>query len=628
MERFIERASLLVSPVSAEVASQPPKKPLLVIGLLTLVYFITGKFGLMLASLQASASPVWPPAGIALAALLVLGYRAWPAIFVGAFLVNATTAGNVATSLAVASGNTLEAVCGAWLVNRFAGGTTVFDRPQGVVKFALAVVVSTIISPAFGVTSLALAGFADWTNYGAIWLTWWLGDMAGVLVLAPVLYLWAADRRGPPPRLAVLELVPVLAAMILVGGVVFGGLVPAWASGYPLEFLCIPPLVFAAFRFGQREAATCVALLALLAILGTLAGHGPFARDSQNESLLLLQAFMMTLTIVTIPLAAVVREHERTEAALAHTAAIVAYSDDAIIGKTLEGIITSWNEGAERLYGYTPVEAIGRPISLIIPPELGHELPAILEQLRRGERIEHFETRRVAKNGRPIEVSVTVSPVRDARDRIVGASSIARDITHRKRIEAAMRERDTLRSVASLAAGAAHEINNPLAVVMGQAQLLTDEVGGTARQRIAEILEALDRIRAIVARMRHLTRVELHADAPGLPPMLDLGRSSEPQTEPPVGPPADPARSGWLVVVARDGPARYESLHGMFAGSDTEVIVDRRLGERRRSGADASGGRRRESRRRHDVGDELRTRGWALVAREVDSRRPRPLSDS
>ncbi|HET6886313.1 MAG TPA: MASE1 domain-containing protein, partial [Candidatus Udaeobacter sp.] len=142
-----------------------------IIGLLTLVYFIAGKFGLMLASLHASASPVWPPAGIALAALLVLGYRTWPAIFVGAFLVNVSTAGNVATSLAVASGNTLEAMCGAWLVNRFAGGTTAFDRPQGVFKFALAAVVSTTISPAFGVTSLALAGFADWANYGAIWLT-------------------------------------------------------------------------------------------------------------------------------------------------------------------------------------------------------------------------------------------------------------------------------------------------------------------------------------------------------------------------------------------------------------------------------------------------------------------------
>src|SRR5213082_2535927 len=146
------------------------------IGALTLIYLVAGKLSLHLAFLHKSASPVWPPAGIALAALLVLSYRAWPAIFVGAFLVNVTTAGNVATSLAIASGNTLEAVCGAWLVNRLAGGITVFDRPQGVFKFGLAAVVSTIIGPAFGVTSLALCGFADWANYGPIWLTWWLGD--------------------------------------------------------------------------------------------------------------------------------------------------------------------------------------------------------------------------------------------------------------------------------------------------------------------------------------------------------------------------------------------------------------------------------------------------------------------
>src|SRR5947209_11703610 len=168
---------------------------LLVIGLLTLVYFIAGKFGLTLASLHPSASPVGPAAGIARGAVLVLGYRVWPAIFVGAFLVNLTTAGNVATSLAIASGNTLEALCGAWLVNRFAGGTTVFDRPQGVFKFALAAVVSAVIGPAFGVTSLALAGFADWANYGPIWLTWWLGDTTGDLLIAPLVILWSVTSK-------------------------------------------------------------------------------------------------------------------------------------------------------------------------------------------------------------------------------------------------------------------------------------------------------------------------------------------------------------------------------------------------------------------------------------------------
>src|SRR5205809_1241051 len=159
---------------------------LLLISILVVIYVIAGKIGLNLASLHASASPVWPPAGIALAAILLLGYRVWPAIFVGAFLVNLTTAGDIGTSVAIASGNTLEAVAGAWLVNRFAGGKNVFDRPQGVFKFALAAAISAVISPVFGVTTLVLDGFADWPNYGAIWVTWWLGDVTGDLIFTPL----------------------------------------------------------------------------------------------------------------------------------------------------------------------------------------------------------------------------------------------------------------------------------------------------------------------------------------------------------------------------------------------------------------------------------------------------------
>src|SRR5205809_2620485 len=149
----------------------PRKIPTLpAIGALTLIYLIAGKLGLHLAFLHKSASPVWPPAGIALAALLVLGFRVWPAIFVGAFLVNLTTVGNVFTSLGIASGNTLEALCGAWLVNQFAGGMQVFDRPQNVFKFALAAVNRTALAAPFGLSSLAVGGFAQWSNYWPNWL--------------------------------------------------------------------------------------------------------------------------------------------------------------------------------------------------------------------------------------------------------------------------------------------------------------------------------------------------------------------------------------------------------------------------------------------------------------------------
>ena len=162
---------------------------------LTVLYFLIGKLGLRLAFVHESASPVWPPAGIALAALLLFGYGTWPAIFLAAFLVNLTTFGNVLTSLAIGAGNTLEALCGAWLVNRFANGVRVFDRAQDVFKFAFAAVTSTAVSPSIGLTSLALAGYANWTNYGPIWTTWWLGDATGDLIFAPIIILWGVKPR-------------------------------------------------------------------------------------------------------------------------------------------------------------------------------------------------------------------------------------------------------------------------------------------------------------------------------------------------------------------------------------------------------------------------------------------------
>src|SRR5437588_1877689 len=293
------------------------------IGILAVIYFIAGKLGLMLASLHASASPVWPPAGIALAALLVFGYRVWPAIFVGAFLVNVTTAGNVATSLAVASGNTLEAVCGAWLVNRFAGGTTVFDRPQGVFKFGLAAVVSTIISPAFGVTSLALAGFADWTNYGAIWLTWWLGDTTGDLLIAPLIILWSIASKRRWNRREAVEVGILLLLLFVLSEAVFGGWLTISARNYPIAFICGPIVIWTAFRFTQRETATGIFILSAIAIWGTLHGFGPFVGETENQSLLTLQSWTAVLTITAMALSAGMAERRRAEEALQQQKTIV-----------------------------------------------------------------------------------------------------------------------------------------------------------------------------------------------------------------------------------------------------------------------------------------------------------------
>lgn len=286
----------------------------LAMAILAGVYAVAGKLGLLLAFVHASATAVWLPTGITLAAFLILGYRVWPGIFLGAFLVNISTEGSVATSIGIAAGNTLEGVAGAYFVNRFACGRRAFEQSQNVLAFAvLAGLASTTISATCGVTSLALGGFADWVNYGAIWLTWWLGDVAGDLIVAPFLILWSVNRRLQWSRAQLAEAALLCAMLVLVTLVVFGGLFSSHVNKYPLEYLCIPSMVWAAYRFGPRETATANIILAGLAIWGTLRGFGPFAVSSPNESLLLLQAFMGITSVSALTFAAVVSKKRRIE---------------------------------------------------------------------------------------------------------------------------------------------------------------------------------------------------------------------------------------------------------------------------------------------------------------------------
>jgi diguanylate cyclase (GGDEF)-like protein len=274
------------------------------------LYYLAGKLGLQLAFYHPSATPVWPPTGMALAGLLLLGYEVAPAFFFGAFLVNLTTAGTIATSLGIATGNTLEGLVAAWLITHYAGGRRALETPGNVVRFAaFGAVLGPVVGATVGVTTLALGSLAPWSEFAPIWLTWWLGDMGGALIVAPALLLWANDWSVTWDSRRALEATGLLAGLVLITGVVF-------AQVLPLEFLAMPLLVWAAYRFSPREAATAVLVLAALAVWGTLRSSGPFSRTSPNESLLLLQAFLAVLSVTTLMLATLVRERRDVESRL------------------------------------------------------------------------------------------------------------------------------------------------------------------------------------------------------------------------------------------------------------------------------------------------------------------------
>jgi PAS domain S-box-containing protein len=204
----------------------------------------------------------------------------------------------------------------------------------------------------------------------------------------------------------------------------------------------------------------------------------------------------------------------------ARLAAIVESSEDAIIAKTLEGIITSWNPGAKEIYGYSAEEAVGQPISMLVPPERSNEIPAILERLRRGEKVEHFETVRVTKDGERRDISLNVSPIKDSAGNIVGASTIARDITEQKRLEAAlweMRETERRRLARDLHDGVLQDLSYTsaaLGLVMLEPEVTSME---------EELQRAVDAVRRAAQGLRDVVndlRLEEEVDRP-FPQLMD-----------------------------------------------------------------------------------------------------------
>jgi signal transduction histidine kinase len=287
------------------------------IALLATVYVVAGRLGLMITAVGGFATPVWAPTGLSLAALVLFGRRLWPGVALGALLVNFWAGASAGVALGISAGNTLEAVVGAYALRRVPG----FDPGLNRLKDVLALIgfgalLSTVVSASVGVSTLFLGGLLARAQLLETWRVWWIGDVVGDIVVAPLLMTASGLREVLRNRMRLWEGLVIVLLVVVVGQIVFRleATSPLPAALRPASFF--PLLVWAAVRFGPGGGAVATFLASVLAVWGTTSGTGPFAYGSLAERLTLLQGFMANLAGTTLVLAAVTTERRRAQSAL------------------------------------------------------------------------------------------------------------------------------------------------------------------------------------------------------------------------------------------------------------------------------------------------------------------------
>ena len=270
---------------------QVRSKYLLHVFTLTLLYLISAKVGLMLAFEQESTSPVWPPTGLAIAALLSYGIRIWPGVFLGALIINFYVSSAPLLSINIAIGNTLEALVASRVILHFASAQP-FSKTADTAIFIIALLCATMLGASIGVGSLFLTEIIPAESFNLLWQTWWVGDFVGGLVCAPFILTWLRKPAAKVSKIQLVEATCLLAITVLVMGIAFGDLDLLPLADELMTFCLLPLLAWSALRFHHHGATLMVLIISTGAILGTVNGYGPFVLATENESLLALQAYI------------------------------------------------------------------------------------------------------------------------------------------------------------------------------------------------------------------------------------------------------------------------------------------------------------------------------------------------
>jgi len=462
--------------------------------LLAAIYFGAARFALLLAIPPGYATALWPPSGIALAALLVLGPRLWPGVWIGSALANLSIDASLPAAIVIATGSTLQALVLSALLRRHVDIAYRFRHVQQVVKFVVLSALGATIAPTVALIPLSLLYPLPGADLFANWRTWWQGDTSGILIFTPLILSWSVRGTVQWTPRRVLEGL-LLAALLLAATHV------AFSSGFGRTFVIVPLIVWAAFRFGQREVTTAITVVCALALWYTLSEEsGPFATAPLNESLLLLLAFISTVVFTGLVLCAVISELSRAmgelqsrvlertrmlgESERRFRLMVESVVDYAIFMLDSDGRVASWNAGAQRILGYSADEIVGESLSQFYPREdLERGEPQVELGAAKAEGRFEQEGWCVRKDGSTFWANAVVTAVRDDTGKLLGFAKVTRDLTERNRVEAELIRAKVAAEKASEAksqflANMSHELRTPLNSLLILARLLADNVGG------------------------------------------------------------------------------------------------------------------------------------------------------